>query len=128
MPAFRIWRDTVSESGTWYHRALMLNRFDQVQVVNDYGATALVQVFDLQASNVSTAIYSNTRSISAILTNTLQDWDVNTVGYNLEITNLSNAFDRQGGHTYRICAYLPHDLEGTHAVVWEVTPEALFGV
>ncbi len=126
MPEPRIWRNKVRESGTMWHRALMTDRNDNIMVQSDYTGSALVQVFDLQVTN--TAIYSNTRTIASVLTNTVQTWDASPGGYNLEVTVTSNQVAREGGHTYRTCVYLTHTVEGVHCEIFEVTPEPQYGV
>lgn len=126
MPEPRIWRNRVYESGTLWQRALMTDRNDNIQVQSDYTGSALVQVFDLAVTN--TAIYSNTRTVAAVLTNTVQTWDVNPNGYNLEVAVTSNQVAREGGHTYRTCVYLTHTVEGVHVTIFEVTVEPALGV
>lgn len=128
MPLPRIFRDKVSEAGTWYHRARLVDKDNNVLVQGDFTGSCLVQVFDLAGTNVDAAIYSNVRTVAAVVTNTLQDWDADTIGFNLEIANASNNFTREGDHTYRVCAYLTHSSQGLMPTVWEVKPETLFGV
>lgn len=109
-----------------WHRALMTDRDDNICLQSDYTGSALVQVFDLAVTNA--AIYSNTRTIAAVLTNTVQTWDVNPSGYNLEVTVTSNQVSREGGHTYRTCVYIQHSEEGLHCEIFEVTVEPALGV
>jgi hypothetical protein len=124
----RIFRNKTRESGTWYHRALLTDRNNNVLVQGDFTGSCLVQVFDLAATNVDTAIYSNVRTVASVVTNTLQTWDVNPTGYQLEVAVTSNSYTRTGGHTYRTCVYLTHSAEGLHTTIFENNVETLFGV
>ena len=124
----RIFRNKVRESGTLFHRALLTDRNNNVMVQGNYTGSCLVQVFDLAGTNVDTAIYSNTRTIASVVTNTLQTWDVNPTGYQLEVAVTSNSYTRNGGHTYRTCVYLTHASEGLHTTIFENNVETLFGI
>lgn len=128
MPQPRVWRDKVRESGTWWHRALMRDRNGNICVQGDYTGSALVQVYDYSSSNLTTAVYSNVRTIAAVLTNTVQTWDASPNGYNLEVAITSNSFTRDGSHTYRTEVSLTHSVEGEHREIFEVAPLEGFGI
>lgn len=120
MPDPRIWRDRVSERGTVWHRARLVNRNGAVQVQGDYSGSVTLKVYDLNSDDADTAVYSNTAiTVASVVTNNLQTWEVDGTGYNFERGVTTNLVDREGGHTYRFCYFLNHTSEGVHSIVFE---------
>ena len=128
MPEPRVWRDKISESGTWYNRARIVDKDGDVQVVSDFTGTVTIKVFDLNSDDADTAVYSNTAiTVASVITNTLQTWDVDTTGWNFQYGVTSNVFTREGGHTYRVCYFLTHTSEGVRTLQFEMLVEPALG-
>jgi len=128
-PEPRVYRNRVSESGTKYHRSRLTDRDNNVLTQMNFSGTIRHVVYDLSAADVDLPIYSNAAlTISALVFNTLQSWEEDSIGYNFQGSTTSNNVAWEGGHTYRICFYLNHTTEGKKAVVFENTVAELFGV
>lgn len=128
MPQPRIWRDTVWESGTKYHRARLVDRNNNVLTQGDFTGSVYQRVYDMAASNVDDPIYSNVSTIASNVYNSLQTWDDDGTGFNFEGSLSSNAVAMDGEHTYRVCYFLTHSSEGQYSVVFENKPETLLGI
>ena len=121
MPEPRIWRNTVRENGSLFHRARITDRDGNVSVQGDFTGLATIQVYDVSGADADTVIFSNVTNVSSILTNTLQlPWpDGDGIGWNLEVEVTSNQVVREGGHTYRTEVTLTHLVEGDVTTVFE---------
>lgn len=126
----RVWRNKVYERGTKYYRARLVNRDNDIQVQADYTGTVTVKVFDTHSDDADTVVYSNGAiTIASVITNTLQSWEADSTGWNFEYGISSNAWTNawEGGHTFRVEAYLNHTSEGVHTILWESVPEPSLG-
>ena len=128
MPDPFVERSKVYEPGTKYHRSRLVNRNGQVQTQADYTGTVEVRVFDLNSDDADTAVYSNTAvTIASVITNTLQSWDADAVGWNFEHGVTSNNLVWEGGHTFRVEYVFKHTSEGNHTALFEDLVEPSIG-
>lgn len=128
MPAPRIFRDNVWESGTKYNRARIVDRNGNVLVQGDFTGSVVLRVYDMAAADVDSAIYSNTTTIASNVYNSLQTWDVDGEGYNFEHAITSNQVAMDGEHTYRACYQLTHTSEGVYTLVYEMSAKTLLSL
>ena len=128
MPEPRIWRDKVSEIGSKYHRARLVDRNRTVLTQGDLTGTVQKKVYDLHSDDADTPIFQGSNTIGSTVFNSLQAWDIDAQGYNLEYVTTSNEVGGwTGGHTYRVEIFYTHSSEGRKATVFEVTPDPLLG-
>lgn len=128
-PEPRVWRDKVQEVGTKYHRARLTTRNRTVITQADLTGVVLRKVYDLHSTDADTAIFVGSNTIASTVFNSLQPWEDDADGYNLEVPTTSNEVGGwTGGHTYRIEVYYTHSSEGLKNVTFEITPAPLLGV
>ena len=130
MPEPRIWRDRVSESGTRYFRARVVDRNRNVLVQTDFTGTVRKKVYDLHSEDIDDPVFEGSNTISEVFFNSLQPWEQDERGYNFEGSVTSNNVAWEGGHSYRICFFLTRSVasgEGVITIVYENIVEALIG-
>lgn len=115
-------RETVAGDTPWLVQELVVDRYGVPIVRADTTAWTLT-VFDLQQQE---SVYRQTGAPNAAngtLYDTLQAWNLNNVGFNFEYTLRSDAFDRVGGHTYRVEFKFDMDdtLQGPLYARWDLT-------
>jgi hypothetical protein len=123
----RIFRNAVFESGSKFPRARLTDRNDDVLTQSSFGSSVTLNVYDLSSSTPTTAVFATTRTMTNVVSNSLQTWTLDSDGYNFSDTITSNEVAWEGGHTFRVCYLLTHTTEGLFPVVFEVRCEPLIG-
>lgn len=106
----------------------------RARVVDEDG-TVLVQaniqtniplaVYNISSDDPDTAIFSTNRVVASTFFDTLQTWDLDGTGYNMEDEISTNEVTLIGGNTYRL-EYTPqHTSDGTIPIVFEWRVRAL---
>ena len=127
-PDPRVFRDKVSEVGTKYHRARLVDRNRNVLGPSDFTGTVRKRVFDLHSSDIDTPTYQGSNTVVSNVFSSLRPWTLDAIGYNFESSISSNNVTWEGGHTYRICYYLTRaDGSGVMVVPFENQIEPLLG-
>ena len=124
----RIFRDRVSEVGTKFHRARLVDKDRNVLDQSSFTGTVRKRVYDLHSTDIDTPVYQTSNTIASNVFSSLQAWDLDDVGYNFQGQITSNNVTWEGGHTYRICYYLTRTSgEGVMVVPFENVIEPLLG-
>lgn len=119
--AVRVWSSEVFEAGTKYLTARVVDKSGNVVVQGDFSGSGILKVYDLSTSTSTTPVYTNSSvSISGIVFDTLQTWDRDDEGYNLQIAVTSNNVAWEGGHLFRASLLLPHSSQGYIPVIWDL--------
>jgi hypothetical protein len=127
-PDPRIFRDRVSEAGTKFHRARLVDKDRNVLDQSSFTGTVRKRVYDLHSTDIDTPVYQTSNTIASNVFSSLQTWDLDDVGYNFQGQITSNNVSWEGGHTYRICYYLTRTSgEGVMVVPFENVIEPLLG-
>ena len=127
-PDPRIFRDRVSEVGTKFHRARLVDKDRNVLDQSSFTGTVRKLVYDLHSTDIDTPVYQTSNTIASNVFSSLQTWDLDDVGYNFQGQITSNNVSWEGGHTYRICYYLTRTSgEGVMVVPFENVIEPLLG-
>lgn len=128
MPEPRIFfRKLLSETGTKFPAARVVDRDGTVLVQSDLTGTIALQVFDLSGSDPETAIFSTNRTVGSTVFNSLQVWQEDSIGFNFRDSITSNEVSWDGDKTYRMCYTLRHTSQGNLTVVFEGRTLPLLG-
>jgi len=128
MPEPRIWGSKISQVGSKFHRARLTTRNRAVITQADLTGTIQKKVFDLHSVDADTAVFAGSNTIASVVFNSMQPWEDDAAGYNLEVTTTSNEVGGWiGGHTYRVEIYYTHLTEGRCVVTFEVAAAPLLG-
>lgn len=114
-------RKSISESGTKYLTARIVDHDGTVTVQSDYGGTVNLKIYDLSGSEPETEITNLTRTVASTVFNSLQTWDEDAIGFNFQDDVTSNELGDylNGDHTLRFCYRLNHTSDGVQTVIFE---------
>jgi hypothetical protein len=124
----RVWQGEAFEAGTKFPTARVVDKDGNVQVQANFSGSVLRRVYDISSATPQTAVLSNTTTIASVVFNTLQTWDVDTVGFNFQDSITSNSVAWEGGHVYRLSYLLPHTTQGYIPVVFDLKIQALLSL
>lgn len=109
------------------------NYLDQSTTGSDGIVDVTLRVYDVDSATPGTSIYSPANlTVSAVLYATLQVdgyWTTDNTGYNFRHLIAYTAFERDGGHRYRVeYTFNPHasNVYGPRVAVFEVEVEEAF--
>ena len=126
--AIRVWGSEAFEAGTKYPTARLVDRDGNVLVQGNLTGAILQRVYDLGSDTPETAILSNTVSVASTVFNTLQDWDIDDIGFNFRAEITSNDVSWEGDHSYRICYLAPHTTQGYIPLVYDLKIKTLLSL
>ena len=118
MPEPVIFSDPVWESGSKFPRARVVDEDGTVMIVNDFTACSF-KVYNISSTTPGTAVFETNRTVATVMTNTLQTWDLDSVGSNFKDTVTTNEVSLEGGDTYRLSYLLTHTSKGNFPVLFE---------
>jgi hypothetical protein len=122
----RIIRSPFWEIGPNFPTAQFPDEDGNLYQTTDFSAVQL-RVLDLSSTTPATAVYSNTRVLGDVMTNTPASWDLDDVGYNFRDTVTTNMVAFNGGRTYRLeYTFTLTSGNGTVPLVFEGRTESLF--
>jgi hypothetical protein len=117
----RIWQAESHETGTKFPTARVVSLSNTVQTQSNFSGSVLRRVYDLGSATPQTAILSNTATVASVMFNSLQDWDIDDVGFNFRDSVTSNDVGGwEGNHTYRFEYLLPHTSQGNLPVIFDL--------